>query len=85
MILNFSRSSNTFCILSGLKADEAFFSIDEFGSLAVNAQPGPALVAPNEQRLVPQRQRSEGYLILTAGIELSSNQITDFYSTTLTR
>ena len=36
---------------------------------------------PNEQRLVPQRQRSEGYLILTAGIDLSSNQITDFYST----
>jgi hypothetical protein len=30
---------------------------------------------------VPQWQRSKGNLILTAGIELSSNQITHFYST----
>src|ERR1700730_15564362 len=68
-------------ILSGLRADEAFFSIDEFGPFAVKAQPGRALVGPNEQRLVPQWQRSKGCLILTAAIELSSNQITHFYST----
>jgi len=68
-------------ILSGLKADEAFFSIDEFGPFAIKAQPGRALVGPNEQRLVPQWQPSKGYLILTAAVELSSNQITHFYST----
>ena len=68
-------------ILSGLRADEAFFSIDEFGPFAVKAQPGRALVGPNEKRLVPQWQRSKGCLILTAAIELSSNQITHFYST----
>jgi transposase len=68
-------------ILSGLKGDEAFFSIDEFGPFAIKAQPGRALVGPNEQRLVPQWQRSKGYLILTAAVELSSNQITHFYST----
>jgi transposase len=68
-------------ILSQLKADEAFFSIDEFGPLAIKAQPGRALVGPNEQRLVPQWQRSKGCLILTAAVELSSNQITHFYST----
>jgi transposase len=68
-------------ILSGLRADEAFFSIDEFGPFAVKAQPGRALVGPDEQRLVPQWQRSKGCLILTAAVELSSNQITHFYST----
>jgi transposase len=68
-------------ILSGLKSDEAFFSIDEFGPFAIKAQPGRALVGPNERRFVPQWQRSKGYLILTAAVELSSNQITHFYST----
>ena len=68
-------------ILSGLKADEAFFSIDEYGPFAIKAQPGRALIGPNEQRLTPQWQRSKGSLILTAGIELSSNQVTHFYST----
>jgi len=68
-------------ILSALKPDEAFFSIDEYGPFAIKAQPGRVLIGPNEQRLVPQRQRSKGSLILTAGIELSSNQVTHFYST----
>jgi transposase len=68
-------------ILSGLKADEAFFSIDEYGPFAVKAQPGRALVGPNEQRLVPQWRQSKGSLILTAAIELSSNQVSHFYST----
>jgi transposase len=68
-------------ILSALRPDEAFFSIDEYGPFAIKAQPGRALIGPNEQRFVPQWQRSKGYLILTAGIELSSNQVTHFYST----
>lgn len=82
---NDSEFSEKLChiqsILSGLRADEAFFSIDEFGPFAVKAQPGRALVAPNEKTLVAQWQRSKGCLILTAAIELSSNQITHFYST----
>jgi hypothetical protein len=45
-------------ILSDLKADEAFFSIDA----------------------IPQHQKSKGWLILTAALELSRNQITHFYS-----
>jgi transposase len=68
-------------ILSGLRADETFFSIDEYGPFAIKAQSGRALTGPNEQRLVQQWQRSKGFLILTAAIELSSNQITHFYST----
>jgi transposase len=82
---NDSEFSEKLChiqsILSGLRADEAFFSIDEFGPFAVKAQPGRALVGPNEKRLVAQWQRSKGCLTLTAAIELSSNQITHFYST----
>src|SRR3712207_3574536 len=42
-------------ILSGLRPDEAFFSIDEFGPFAVKMKPGRALCAPGEQRIVPQR------------------------------
>lgn len=67
-------------ILSQLKSDEAFFSIDEFGPFAVNSKPGLALTGPGERRLVQQWQRSKGCLIVTAAIELSSNQVTHFYS-----
>lgn len=67
-------------ILSGLGADEAFFSIDEFGPFAVKTKPGRALAAPGEQRTVPQWQKSRGCLIMTASLELSGNQVTHFYS-----
>jgi transposase len=67
-------------ILSNLGEDEAFFSIDEYGPFAVKAQPGRSLTAPGEQRLVEQWQKSRGSIILTAAIELSSNQISHFYS-----
>src|SRR5215211_9362166 len=62
-------------ILSELRPDEAFFSIDEFGPFAVKMQPGRALSAPGEQRVVPQWQKSRGCLIMTAALELSSNQV----------
>jgi hypothetical protein len=67
-------------ILSGLGPAEAFFSIDEFGPFAVKMKPGRALTAPGEQRIVPQWQKSRGCLIMTAALELSSNQLTHFYS-----
>ena len=67
-------------ILSGLRPDEAFFSIDEFGPFAVKMKPGLALCAPGEQRIVPQWQKSRGCLIMTAALELSGNQVTHFYS-----
>ena len=67
-------------ILSSLRPDEVFFSIDEFGPFAVKTKPGLALTAPGEQRIVPQWQKSRGCLILTAALELSGNQITHFYS-----
>jgi transposase len=67
-------------ILLGLRPDEAFFSIDEFGPFAVKMKPGRALTAPGEQRLVPQWQKSRGCMIMTAALELSGNQVTHFYS-----
>jgi len=67
-------------VLADLKAEEAFFSIDEFGPFAVKAQPGRMLMGPGEQRFVAQWQQSKGPIIVTAAIELSSNQITHFYS-----
>ncbi len=67
-------------ILSGLRSDEAFFSIDEFGPFAVKMKPGRMLSAPGEQRVVPQWQKSKGCMIITAALELSGNQVTHFYS-----
>jgi transposase len=67
-------------ILSGLRPDEAFFSIDEFGPFSVKAKRGRILAAPGVEPQVPQWQKSKGCLILTAALELSGNQITHFYS-----
>jgi transposase len=67
-------------ILAGLKPDEGFFSIDEYGPFAIKMKPGRKRVAPGEEYIVPQFQRSKGWLILTAALELSRNQVTHFYS-----
>jgi transposase len=67
-------------ILSELKPDEAFFSIDEYGPFAIKKKGGVKHVAPGEQYVVPQWQRSKGWTILTAALELSRNQVSHFYS-----
>jgi transposase len=67
-------------ILSKLKDDEHFFSIDEFGPFAIKMHGGRKLIAPNENFYVHQYQKSKGFLIITAALELSTNQITHFYS-----
>jgi len=66
--------------LSTLGANDRFFSIDEFGPFSIKMKPGRRLAAPNEAPTVPQFQKSKGFLIITAGLELSQNQITHFYS-----
>jgi hypothetical protein len=66
--------------LSRLERNEAFFSIDEYGPFAVKKKGGRKRVAPGEQYLIPEWQKSKGYLILTAALELSTNQLTHFYS-----
>jgi transposase len=67
-------------ILSRLGRREKFFSIDEFGPCAVKQRGGRALVPEDVIRTIPQRQRSKGSLICTAALELSTNQVTHFYS-----
>jgi hypothetical protein len=67
-------------ILSKLRPDEAFFSIDEFGPFAVKAKPGLTLEAPGRPRVVPQWQRPRGCLIVTAALKLSGNQVHHFFS-----
>jgi len=67
-------------VLSELKDDEAFFSIDEFGPFAIKMRGGTALQPPGKVRQVPQWQKSKGSLIVTAALELSRNQIIQFYS-----
>ncbi|NOJ40902.1 IS630 family transposase [Bradyrhizobium australiense] len=67
-------------ILQGLREDEGFFSIDEFGPVAVLKRGGRKLIAPNENATVPQWQKSKGVVIITAALELSTNQVTHFYS-----
>src|SRR5262245_58602500 len=57
-----------------------FFSIDEFGPCAVKRRGSRALVPADVIRTIPQRQRSKGSLICTAALELSTNQVTHFYS-----
>src|SRR5215831_4886446 len=67
-------------ILASLKPGERFFSIDEFGPFAVKMRGGRVLAGPGEAPTVPQFQKSKGSLIVTAALELSTNQVTHFYS-----
>ena len=67
-------------ILSELREDEAFFSIDEYGPFAVKRKGGTKRIAPGEDHTVPQWQKSKGWMILTAALELSRNQVSHFYS-----
>ncbi len=67
-------------ILAALKPDEKFFSIDEYGPFSVRIMGGRALTKLGEIRTIPERQKSKGSLIFTAALELSTNQVTHFYS-----
>ena len=67
-------------ILGNLAAGEGFFSVDEYGPFAVKRREGRRLVAPGDVATVPQWQKSKGVLILTAALELSTNQVTHLYS-----
>ena len=67
-------------ILSGLKYNEKFFSIDEYGPVAIKIRGGRSYNPIDQLNTVPQYQISKGSLICTAALELSTNQITHFYS-----
>ncbi|NTE89653.1 IS630 family transposase [Agrobacterium rubi] len=67
--------------LRSLGQDEAFFSIDEFGPFSIKSKAGRVLVPPGHSPAIDQWQKSRGCLILTAALELSTNQVSHFYST----
>jgi transposase len=67
-------------VLAHLGPKEKFFSIDEYGPFAVKLQGGTSLVPQGTIKTIPQWQKSKGSLIITAALELSTNQITHFYS-----
>jgi hypothetical protein len=67
-------------ILSNLGSKEKFFSIDEYGPFGIKLYGGKSLSPPGEKKTIPQWQRNKGCLILTAALELSTNQVTHFYS-----
>jgi transposase len=67
-------------ILSNLGPKERFFSIDEFGPFAIKMRGGLVLCDPDRVPVVPQYQKSKGSLIVTAALELSTNQLTHFFS-----
>ena len=67
-------------ILSKLRSDEKFFSVDEFGPFAVKMQGGRSYMKRGEVKVVPIIQKSKGTLIVTAALELSKNQVVHFYS-----
>ncbi|WP_234683000.1 IS630 family transposase [Bradyrhizobium monzae] len=75
-----NKLDNVKSILRDLRGDEGFFSVDEFGPVAVLKRGGRSLVAPGVNVTVPQWQKSKGTLIITAALELSTNQVTHFYS-----
>jgi transposase len=68
-------------ILANLGPSERFFSIDEFGPFAIKMTGGLVLCDPDKVPVVPQYQKSKGSLIVTGALELSTNQVTHFYST----
>lgn len=67
-------------ILSAIRPTARFFSIDEFGPFSIAKKSGRKLIKPGEDHSVPQRQQSRGRLIISAALELCTNQMTHFYS-----
>jgi hypothetical protein len=66
--------------LSTLGSKDRFFSIDEYGPFSIGMKGGRSLLGPGQNRHVPVRQQYKGQLIVTAALELSTNQVTHFYS-----
>ena len=67
-------------ILRRLGPDDRFFSVDEYGPFSIRQHGGRRRVRRGEFPTVPQYQQSLGFLIVTAALELSTNQVTHFFS-----
>jgi transposase len=67
-------------ILRRLGPADRFFSVDEYGPFSIKHHGGRCRVRKGEYPTVPQYQVSKGRLIVTAALELSTNQVTHFCS-----
>lgn len=68
-------------ILRKLKPNEKFFSIDEYGPVSIKIKGGRTLRHNTESpAFVPEKQKAKGIIICTAALELSTNQVTHFFS-----
>jgi transposase len=68
-------------ILRKLRPDEKFFSIDEYGPVGIRIKGGRTLKHIGEgPAIIPEKQKSKGFVICIAALELSTNQVTHFYS-----
>lgn len=67
-------------VLQNLGANEKFFSIDEYGHFSIKLKGGRSITKKGEVKIVPQLQKSKGFMIVTAALELSTNQVSHFYS-----
>jgi len=67
-------------ILRRLGPDDRFFSVDEYDPFSVRQHGGRRRVRRGEYPIIPQYQQSLGFLIVTAALELSTNQVTHFFS-----
>lgn len=68
-------------ILQHLGPKEKFFSIDEYGPVGIRIKGGRTIKhASASPDIVPEKQKCKGFIICTAALELSTNQVTHFYS-----
>jgi transposase len=67
-------------ILANLGDKEKFFSIDEYGPRAVRPRGGRILSVKGEIPVYQKVEKSKGWFICTSALELSTNQLTWFYS-----
>jgi transposase/transposase-like protein len=78
---NYRKKMNSITrILRRLGPNDRFFSVDEYGPFSVKRHGGRRRVRRGEYPTIPQYQSSKGRLIVTAALELSTNQVTHFYS-----
>nr|WP_082855799.1 IS630 family transposase [Mucilaginibacter sp. L294] len=67
-------------ILANLGKNDKFFSIDEYGPCSVRPKGGRQLTVRGEQPVYQKVDRGKGWFICTCALELSTNQLTWFYS-----
>ncbi len=67
-------------IVRKLGPKDRFFSIDEMGPVSVRIKGGRSWMPKGETKVYPGKARIKDRLIITAAIELVTNQVTHFYS-----